>query len=168
MIRPVTINDAARIAEIYNYYVADTIITFEEDPVDASEYASRIEAIQARELPSIVWESDGVVSGYAYACPWRTRIAYRFTVESAIYVARDQLGKGIGRQLYAALIDDLRSRNFNSVMGLISLPNPESIKLHERFGFKKVGEHAQVGWKFDRWIDVGVWQLMLADPKVQV
>lgn len=163
MIRAVTINDASRIAEIYNYYVAETIITFEEDPVDGAEYASRIKAIQARGLPWIVWESDGVVAGYAYAGPWRTRVAYRFTVESAIYVAREELGKGIGTKLYSALIDELRSHNFNSVMGLISLPNPESIKLHERFGFKKVGEHAQVGWKFDRWIDVGVWQLMLAD-----
>ena len=163
MIRPVTINDAARIAEIYNYYVTDTIITFEEDPVDSAEYVGRIEALQARELPWLVWESDGIVAGYAYACPWRTRIAYRFTVESAIYVARDELGKGIGTKLYAELIDELRIRNFNSVMGLISLPNPESINLHERFGFKKVGQHAQVGWKFDRWIDVGVWQLMLRE-----
>ena len=163
MIRPATIHDAARIAEIYNYYVSDTIITFEEEAVDGAEFVTRIETLQGRELPWIVFESDGVVAGYAYAGPWRTRVAYRFTVESAIYVAQEELGKGIGTRLYADLFDELRRRKFRSVMGLISLPNPESITLHERFGFKKVGQHAQVGWKFDRWIDVGVWQLMLAD-----
>ncbi len=164
MIRPVTIHDAARIAEIYNYYITDTIITFEEEVVDASEYVSRIEALIDRKFPWLVWESsDGVVAGYAYAGPWRTRVAYRFTAESAVYVDRDRQGKGIGTELYAALFDELRRRNFRSVMGLISLPNPASIRLHEQMGFKKVGEHSQVGWKFNRWIDVGAWQLMLAD-----
>lgn len=163
MIRPAKISDAASIAEIYNRYVTDTVITFEEETVGSAEYVSRIQTLNSKGLPWLVWEADGVVAGYAYACPWRTRVAYRFTVESAIYVAQNQLGKGIGPRLYSELIDQLRQRNFRSVMGLISLPNPESIKLHERFGFKKVGEHAQVGWKFDRWIDVGVWQLMLQE-----
>ena len=86
MIRPVSLNDAARIAEIYNYYVTDTIITFEEETVDGAEYESRIKALISKGLPWIVWESDGVVAGYAYAGPWRTRVAYRFTVESAVYL----------------------------------------------------------------------------------
>lgn len=161
MIRPVNIGDADRIAEIYNHYVTDTIITFEEETVDAAEYASRIESLAGRGLPWIVWESDGTVAGYAYAGPWRTRVAYRFTVESAIYIAREHVGKGIGVRLYSELFDLLRLQNIHTVMGLISLPNPQSVKLHERLGFKKVGEHSQVGWKFNRWIDVGVWQLML-------
>lgn len=161
MIRPVTTDDAARIAEIYNYYVTDTIITFEEEPVDGAEFVTRIKALADRQLPWLVWESDGIVAGYAYAGPWRTRIAYRFTVESAIYLARDHLGMGIGSKLYSALFAELRSRHFRSVMGLVSLPNAESVKLHESLGFQKVGEHSQVGWKFNRWIDVGVWQLML-------
>ena len=105
MIRPVTIDDAARIAEIYNHYVTDTIITFEEETVDAADYEARIKSLDSKGLPWIVWESDGVVAGYAYAGPWRTRIAYRFTVESAIYIAQDCVGKGIGKQLYGALFD---------------------------------------------------------------
>lgn len=164
MIRPVTLGDAPRVAEIYNYFVTDTIITFEETTVDAAEFATRIDALIARGLPWLVWESpSGSVQGYAYAGPWRTRIAYRYTVESAIYIAHDQVGQGIGSQLYEALFAELKSLKLHSVLGLVSLPNPESIKLHERFGFKQVGVHAQVGWKFNRWIDVGVWQLMLDD-----
>lgn len=161
MIRPATTDDAARIAEIYNYYVTDTVITFEEDVVSAEDYAGRIEKIFKAGLPWLVWESDRQVFGYAYAMPWRTRSAYRFTSEAAIYLDHQQLGKGIGSRLYKSLIGEVRQRGYHSLMGLIALPNPESIKLHEKFGFKKVGETPEVGQKFDRWIDVGTWQLML-------
>jgi L-amino acid N-acyltransferase YncA len=163
MIRPATSDDAARFAEIYNDYVTDTVITFEEEVVSVDEYAARIQAIVGSGLPWLVWESDGIVDGYAYAMPWRKRAAYRFTVESAIYIAKHQVGQGIGTQLYATLLNELQKGEYHSVMGLIALPNPASVKLHERFGFKKIGVSAEVGRKFDRWIDVGTWQLMLEE-----
>ena len=161
MIRPVTTDDAARIAEIYDYYVTDTVVTFEEEVVSAEQYAARIQTIVGAGLPWLVWETDGQLVGYAYAMPWRTRAAYRFSAEAAVYLDHQWLGRGIGSQLYEALIGELRQRGYHSLMGVIALPNPESVKLHERFGFKKVGENAEVGRKFDRWIDVGTWQLML-------
>ena len=163
MIRSVNLSDAPRIAEIYNYYVTETVITFEEKLVTAQDYVDRIAVVLADGLPWLVEEIDGKVVGYAYATKWRTRIAYRFTVESAVYVDHQALGNGTGSRLYAELFDKLRQSGIHSVMGLVALPNPESIKLHERFGFKKVGEHKEVGWKFERWIDVGTWQLMLGE-----
>ena len=161
MIRDVTNEDAATIAEIYNFYVTDTVITFEESTVDEKEMESRIVAILDAGLPWIVWEDAGSVVGYAYATPWRKRIAYRFTVETAIYLDKDGAGNGIGSKLYADLIEKLRKRNMHAVMGMITIPNPASIRLHEKLGFEKVAEYPQVGRKFDRWIDVGCWQLLL-------
>lgn len=161
MIRPVSLDDAPRIAEIYNYYVTDTVITFEEEIVSADEYVDRIKNVLSKGLPWIVAEVDGKLVGYAYATEWRTRVAYRFTVETAVYLDHQEVGNGSGSALYRALIEELKSRGFKTIMGLVALPNPVSQKLHEKFGFKKVGEYKQVGRKFDRWIDVGSWQLML-------
>lgn len=161
MIRPVRLEDAPRIAEIYNYYVTDTVITFEEKIVSADEYVGRIESVLSKGLPWIVAEVDGEIVGYAYATEWRKRVAYRFTVESAVYLDHEKLGKGVGSALYEALFKELKTRGFKTVMGLVALPNPVSQKLHEKFGFKRTGEYKQVGWKFDQWIDVGSWQLML-------
>lgn len=161
MIRPVLIDDAEQIAEIYNYYVTNSIITFEEETVSADEYVNRITDTISNGFPWLVWETDGAIAGYAYAGKWRQRIAYRFTVETAVYLDQGQLGNGIGSQLYAALLDELRKGDFRVVMGWVALPNEESVKLHERFGFKKVAHFPEVGWKFNRWIDVGGWQLML-------
>lgn len=163
MIRPVSFDDAARIADIYNYYVTDTVVTFEEETVTAEDYVARIKTILDAGLPWLVSEIDGVVVGYAYAGTWRKRAAYRFTVESAVYLDHEKQGQGSGTRLYQALFDELKAKGIHSVMGVVALPNPVSQKLHEKFGFKKVAEYSQVGRKFDRWIDVGCWQLMLGD-----
>ena len=161
MIRNVQSTDAERIAEIYNCYVTDTVITFEEDTITGKDICQRIENINTLGLPWIVFESNGIVVGYAYATTWRTRAAYRFTVESAVYVCKDHHGGGVGTQLYQFLFQELKKQGIHSVIGGVSLPNEKSIRLHERLGFKQIGENKQVGWKFDRWIDVGWWQLML-------
>ena len=160
MIRPATPTDAAALAEIYNPFILHTTITFEEEQVRAPEMARRIEANLAV-LPWLVEELDGRIVGYAYASPWKARSAYRHTVESTVYVAPDAARRGIGERLYRALLDDLRQRGIHTVIGLIALPNDASIALHEKLGFVMAAHLKEVGRKFDRWVDVGNWQLLL-------
>jgi L-amino acid N-acyltransferase YncA len=160
--RPATTADAGAIAAIYNRHVTGTIVTFEEEPVAVDAMAARVTQGSAS-FPWLVWEDDGQVVGYAYGGAWRTRHAYRFAVETSIYVADSHHGRGIGRRLYDALLDDLGERGFHIALGCISLPNDASVALHEGCGFKKVGVFPAVGWKLGRWIDVGYWQRRLRD-----
>jgi len=99
--------------------------------------------------------------GYCYASKWKGRCAYRYSVESTVYLSPDATGKGIGSKLYGTLLAELRQRQFHTVIGGIALPNPASVALHEKLGFEKVAQFRQVGNKFGRWIDVGYWQLLL-------
>jgi L-amino acid N-acyltransferase YncA len=161
MLRAATIEDAAAIAEIYNHYVRNTVITFEEEPVAAKEMQQRIEEVRAAGLPWFVWCEAGRVIGYAYAGKWKTRSAYRFCVEASIYLEQAATGRGLGKKLYVALIDALRGRGIHAVIGGIALPNPGSIALCEKLGFQKIGHFKAVGWKFEKWIDVGYWELIL-------
>jgi len=155
--------DAARIAAIYNHYVAHTVITFELDPVPAEEMAARVAEINAQGLPWLVAESDNAVVGYAYASRWRARAAYRHSVESSIYLAPDVVGRGIGRALYAGLIAELRGLDVHAVIGGAALPNPASVALHAGLGFEQVAHFRETGYKFGQWIDVAYWQLLLRD-----
>lgn len=161
MIRDVRNEDAPRIAEIYNPYILKTIITFEELPVTGDEMLRRIDNITSNGFPWIVLETGERVIGYAYAGTWRTRPAYRYTVETTIYLDEDFKGKGYGKNLYTALLERLKHNGVHTAIGGISLPNEESVKLHENLGFTKVAHFASVGFKFDHWIDVGFWQLIL-------
>jgi L-amino acid N-acyltransferase YncA len=161
MLRTATPADAAAIAEIYNHYVLHTIITFEEDAVPAAEMAQRITEVLGAGLPWFVWEEAGRVLGYAYAGKWKSRCAYRYAVESSIYLSKDATGRGLGSKLYAALIDALRAKGIHSIIGGIALPNPASVGISERLGFQKIGHFKEVGWKFEKWIDVGYWELIL-------
>ena len=160
MIRLATTTDAAMIATIYNHYVSSSTITFEEHIVGTDEMAQRIASVSAQ-LPWYVFERDSQILGYAYATPWRARSAYRYSVESTVYVAHDGVGQGIGRQLYNTLIEELRRRQLQVVIGGIAQPNEASVALHERLGFEKVAMFKRVGRKFDQWIDVGYWELQL-------
>lgn len=160
MIRDATAADAPAICAIYNPYVLSTVITFEEAPVAPAAMAERIEEIR-RAHPWLVAEEGGQIAGYAYAGPWRTRTAYRFAVETTIYLAPAHTGRGIGRTLYEALLAELSRRGYRCAMGGIALPNPASVALHEKVGFAKVAHFREVGWKLDRWIDVGYWQRAL-------
>lgn len=161
-IRPASPADAAAICAIYNHYVTATTITFEEDPVAGPDMAQRIVDVEAAGLPWLVAEAGGKVVGYAYATKWRVRPAYRYSVESTVYVDRTFVGQGAGRALYAVLLDELRRRGLHIVIGGIALPNEGSVGLHEALGFRKVAHFSEVGMKFGRWIDVGYWQLNLA------
>lgn len=160
-IRPATVNDAAAIADIYNHYVTETCITFETDPVTVAEMSQRISELNTASLPWLVAEQSGRLLGYAYATKWKARAAYRFSLESTVYLAVDASGKGLGSQLYTALLTQLRTMSAHAVIGGIALPNEASIGLHEKLGFKKVAHFEQVGFKQERWIDVGYWQLLL-------
>ncbi len=152
--------DAARICDIYNHYVRETVVTFEESPVLEADMAQRIAEVTSR-LPWLVWETDAGIVGYAYATPWKARAAYRYAAESSVYLAPQVIGRGIGTLLYQELIAALRHRGVHCVIGGAALPNPASVSLHEKLGFSKVAEFRQVGFKFGRWIDVGYWELML-------
>jgi L-amino acid N-acyltransferase YncA len=160
MLRSCTVDDAARICDIYNHYVLETAITFEESVVSPTEMAQRILDVTSR-LPWLVWERDGEILGYAYASPWKVRSAYKNSVESTVYLAPTATGQGIGTKLYAALIADLRRRGLHCVVGGAALPNPASIALHEKLGFIKVAQFREIGFKHDRWIDVAYWELIL-------
>jgi L-amino acid N-acyltransferase YncA len=160
MIRPVETADAQALADIYNPFIRDTIITFEEDEITAKEMAARIAKITAA-YPWVVWEEQGMVLGYAYGSTWRTRHAYRFAVETTIYLAPEGRGKGMGSRLYQALLVELKERGFHSALGCLALPNDPSVRLHEKLGFRKVGHMQEAGWKFGAWVDVGFWERML-------
>ena len=161
--REARVDDADAIAAIYNYYVLTTSISFEETEVSAIDMAGRIADVQAAGLPWLVAEIDGAVAGYAYATKWRVRHAYRFSVESSVYLHKDHGGKRYGAALYAYLLEQLRQRDFHTVIGGIAQPNVASVALHEKFGFRKVAHFSEVGFKFARWIDVGYWELRLQD-----
>jgi L-amino acid N-acyltransferase YncA len=160
MIRPATTDDASQICAIYNHYVAHTPITFEERPVTPEEMTQQIAEVMEA-LPWLVGEEDGKVLGFAYASKWKGRCAYRYSVESTVYLDPTATGKGFGSQLYQLLFNELRQRGMHTALAGISLPNVASVALHEKFGFQKVAHFKEVGRKFEQWIDLGYWQLFL-------
>lgn len=159
IVRPARAVDAEAIVAIYNHYIANTVVTFEEQPVTAPRMAQRLD--EAAPLPWLVAESDGEVVGYACASKWKGRCAYRYSVESSVYLDPAAVGRGIGSMLYAALIDALHAQRLHTIISGIALPNDASIRLHEKFGFRKIGHFEQVGYKFGRWIDVAYFQLSI-------
>ena len=164
MIRKVQLNDAARIAEIYNYYILHTIVTFEEEVLSGEEMEARLKEHNT-ELPWLVYEEEGQVMGYAYAVNWRARAAYRNSVEISIYLDHRHRGKGVGSVLYKDLIERLIEMEFHVIIGGVSLPNPASEKLHEKLGFKKVAHFKEVGYKLNQWVDVGFWEILVEGSK---
>lgn len=160
MIRPVTLADAAAIADIYNYYVVNTTVSFEEAPITPLEMESRIRNV-ASKFPWLVAEENGVVEGYAYLSTWKARIAYRYTAEISIYLRLGSEGRGLGRMLMEQLLKATAKSNLHVLTACITLPNLRSVSLHEKFGFKKVGHFHEVGFKMNQWVDVGDWELVL-------
>ena len=160
IIRRVREKDTKAICDIYNFYVENTIISFEEQKVTQKEMEERIHKT-INNYPWIVCEKEDQVLGYAYAGKWKERSAYRYTVEDTLYVRRDAAGQGIGRALLESLLKEVRKIDMRVVMAVIALPNERSVKLHEYYGFKKAGHFCGVGYKMDRWIDVGYWELQL-------
>jgi L-amino acid N-acyltransferase YncA len=161
-IRAATPSDAAAVAAIYNWYIANTVITFEVDPVSEDEMARRIAGVLANH-EWLVLERAGELLGYAYAGRFRERAAYGKATESTIYLRHGLEGKGLGGPLYSELIRRTFARGYRHLIGAIALPNDPSVRLHERLGFVPAGRLTRIGYKFDRWIDVGNWQLERPD-----
>ena len=162
-IRPATADDAAAISAIYAPYVTGSTVSFETEPPEPEAIRVRIEA-GADLYPWLVGEADGAVVGYAYATQFRPRPAYRYTVETTVYLAPQAAGAGIGTSLYRLLIDILERQGFTQAIAAITLPNAASVRLHERLGFVAAGTYRKVGYKLDGWHDVGLWQRELARP----
>jgi L-amino acid N-acyltransferase YncA len=160
-IRPCEPNDVEKICEIYNYYITNTVITFEEETLSASEMSQRI-ATYTLLYPWLVCEVDGELVGYAYASKWKERSAYKNTAEVTVYLKHGLSRKGYGKALYSALLKSLEAMRCHVVLGCVALPNESSEKLHEHFGFVKVAHFSEVGRKFGRWVDVGYWQKVIA------
>jgi phosphinothricin acetyltransferase len=159
MIRKARKEDAGAIAAIYNYYVVHTAITFETELVSEEEMRERIVRIST-EYPYFVHEKDGFIVGYSYATLWKKRKAYCHTVESTVYVSPDHTREGVGTALMNRLMETLRQMHVHAVIACITIPNDESIALHEKLGFTKASHFRQVGWKFERWLDVGDWEIV--------
>lgn len=160
IIRPATLVDAPAITEIYNWYISNTIISFELTPVSVDEMKTRIQD-KLEHYDWLVGEIDDEIIGYAYYGAFRPREAYQHSVESTIYIAHKCTGRGYGKLLFKSLIESAKTHGFREMIGIIALPNPASVALHEALGFNAVGVNKGIGFKFERYIDVGMWQLSL-------
>jgi phosphinothricin acetyltransferase len=161
IVRSASAADADALARIYDYYIENTVITFEEEPVSSQAMAERMAEVQALSLPWLVAEAENRVIGYAYAGNWKVRSAYRYSVETTIYLEHGYERRGVGKTLYAALLPHLRARGIHAVIGGVALPNESSVVLHEKLGFDHVATFREVGFKHGRWVDVAYWQLVL-------
>jgi phosphinothricin acetyltransferase len=170
-IRQVKPEDATAILAIYAPYISGTPVTFEETIPSADEMAARIESIR-HNLPFLVCEADGKIAGYAYATNYRNRSAYRWTCELSVYVHPEYRRKKVGTLLYNCATRILRYQGIRMALAAITIPNPESTRFHERFGFMKTAEFHQVGFKQGSWHTVGWWELDLnpgmKEPPVDV
>lgn len=160
-IRDATPSDADSIVRIYNHYIASSTATFEEQELTAEEMRRRMSWVASQSLPWLVVEDSCEVVGYAYATRLGDRSAYRYSVETAIYVDASSAGTGVGTRLYEALLPALTAAGKHVAIAKLSLPNESSVALHEKVGFEKVGHLAEVGFKFGRWLDVGYWRIEL-------
>ena len=166
MIRPVSPADGAAICDIYNHYIENTIVTFEEIPIQTSGMEERIRNISAK-YPYLVWEEKAgekeksQINGFAYINQWKERSSYRFSAELSIYLRNGLQGRGFGRQLMEGLLEEVRKTNIHCLVSGIPLPNDLSVGLHEKYGFQKIAQFREIGYKFNSWIDVGYWELIL-------
>ena len=158
--RSATLSDCPAILDLYSYYVLHTPITFEYDVPSLGEIENRVKSVQAK-YPYLVAEVDGVLAGYAYAADMRTRTAYQWSPECAIYLHKDFRGRGIGKLLYGKLFSILKAQGFVNVFACITMPNPMSHALHLGFGFKEIGINHNVGYKLGEWHSIEWLQLQL-------
>jgi len=160
-VRLATGDDASAIASIYAPYVTASVVSFETEAPDQAEMRARIEAGGGL-YPWLVAHDAGAIAGYAYAAAFRARRAYRFAVETTVYVADGRQGQGIGRLLYTSLLPVLEAQGFTQAIAAITLPNEASLRLHETLGFERAGTYRQVGFKLGEWRSVDLWQRTLA------
>jgi L-amino acid N-acyltransferase YncA len=154
-------DDSLAFAAIYAPFVNESAVSFEERAPTARDMAARILAV-TRTYPWLAAERYGEVVGYAYATRFRERSAYRWSVETTVYLRQDARGMGIGGMLYGRLLESLRERGYQSAFAGITMPNPASVALHRSLGYTPVGVFRRAGYKFGRWHDVAWWQRLIA------
>jgi phosphinothricin acetyltransferase len=152
--RPFAWSDVPAITAIYRHYVTDTVITFETEPPGEAEMAERFGKLSTLKHPLIIAEQDGQAVGYAYASFYRPRAAYRFTCEDSIYLSKEVVGQGIGGKLLDELMAQSKAAGFRQMIAVITAERANSVRLHEKAGFRHVGRYEAVGYKFDRWLDI--------------
>ena len=167
MIRNVSSRDAKAIVDIYNEYLVNSVATFETEPLRAGtsklrlvDLAGRIAGISAS-YPYLVYVDHDEVVGYCYAHAWKEKAAYKYTLETTVYLSPRYKGKGIGRQLMERLIEEFRAGGYHALIACITEGNEASCSLHEKLGFKKVSHFEKVGLKFERWLDVVDYELRI-------
>lgn len=163
-IRPAAFNDLPAILEISNNYALTTPVNFALEFESLESWQEDWRQTHERH-PWFVADAEGIV-GFAKSSPWKGRCAYHWTAEVTVYVRPENHGRGIGRALYTRLIDTLRRQGYRTLLGGITQPNEASVRLHESLGFKRVAVLERVGFKFDRWHDVGYWELILGEGNV--
>ena len=165
IVRPARDADVPAMVAIYNYYIANTPATFEEEVLSEEDFSTRLAGVAAQRLPWLVAEEQGRLAGYCYASRWKERSAYRYSVEVTVYLDHRHTGGGLGTGLYQALFDQLSERGVHVAIGGITLPNPASVALHEKLGMVKVAEFPEVGYKQGRWLNVGYWQIVFCSTE---
>ncbi|MCD8547478.1 MAG: N-acetyltransferase family protein [Aeromonadaceae bacterium] len=161
MIRAAKPEDAEALSQIYHAYHSQSGGGWEREPLAPAHMAAQI-ADWTPHLPWLLYCESNQPLGYACAMPWRAQAAFRYTVETCVYLDASVRGQNLGTQLYRALISQLREQQFHQALAAIALPNAASIRLHEKLGFRKVAHFNEVGCQSDRWINLGYWQLQLA------
>ncbi len=162
-IRPVQLEDAGEITAIYNEYILHDTVTFETEPLREEEMRARIAEISAR-FPYFVCEEAGEVVGYCYAHQWKSRAAYRHTIETTVYLSSRHTGKGIGTLLMQELIEACRHKgDYRALIACVTEDNVASDALHLKLGFKQVSRFEKVGLKFGRWLNIIDYELLLSD-----
>ena len=159
-IRPLEQRDIPACVEIYNYYIENTTVTFEETALREADFLARALRIQ-KTYPYLVAEKDGAVVGYAYLDAYHERSAYRYTADLSIYLAHDGLRRGIGSALLEKIEGMGRAMGLHSIVAIITEENGRSLAFHARHGYREVGRLYKSGYKFDRWLDVAFCQKML-------
>ncbi|HEX3920112.1 MAG TPA: GNAT family N-acetyltransferase [Caulobacteraceae bacterium] len=164
IVRSASLDDAAAVAAIYGHHVLHSLGTFEETPPSVAEIAGRMEAVLSRGLPYLVAEDAGRVLGFAYAGPFRPRAAYRYTAEDSVYIAPDQMGRGVGKALLGQVIAACEAMGLRQLLAVIGdSGNAGSIALHRSLGFQDRGIGRAVGFKHGRWLDIVTLQRPLND-----
>jgi len=163
-LREATSADVPGIQQIYAHWVQNGIGSFELDPPTEADMRDRMAAVQDKQLPYLVVETQqGILAGYAYCTPYRPRKAYRFTVEDSVYIHPEFAGQGLGKALLQALISDCAAKGYRQMIAVIGggLENTASVELHAKCGFEQAGVLRSVGYKFDRWLDTVLMQRSL-------
>ena len=153
-LRPAETKDCFAICEIYNFYIQNSVVTFDEQNMEVNQWEEKLTYLNKQNFPFIVAETDnGEILGFAYVAPWRQKSAYRKTVEDTIYLRAAATGKRVGTKLLEELLKLSKQAGIKEVVAVISDSGAESsVRLHEQFGFRKQGHLAKVGFKFDRWL----------------